>query len=319
MDNNLSSSESIMWFKPVQFLGMPTIRPSIIAGKKGAVIQFIIPELKIGDSEIAKFEKLAMICDDSVEEIQFKVVTNKQNNYPGTLVSISFHYVQPSEEEPPNNISERIGRLIAGRFISLLSFAVGERLLAIHQQVNEIEDNGSGSIILRPQTKISNEPHKIEIPESLIGKHINDNVFKVLFWLRRGLSESDHLNAYSALMVSLEILASILIPPETTIKKCPNCGTEVGKLTRSSVKKLIVQNLGYNNKQFDRLWHIRNEIIAHGNKTVTADVINDVVEFKFDAIDLVYKGLKLAIGIPVGGPPHPHPSVMATDIFLGAE
>jgi hypothetical protein len=306
-------------FKPVQFLGRAAITPSKIHGKIGALVQFIIPGLTIGKNNITRFQRLALNCSDIIEKTKFDRVTRDQDKQPATLVTIAFHYMPDSQGEPHKDTAERLGRLIAERFVSLLSFAVGERLSAIHQQVSKVNEDGTLSTHLHPQSKVPGQPRQIEVADILLEKKPSEDIFKALFWLRRGISERDHLNAYAALMVALEILSGILVPPETTIRLCSNCGAEVSKLTRSSVKSLVVETLGESDELFQRLWKVRNAIVAHGGQAVTANVLADVVELKLEAIPLVFRGLKIAMGIPQDGPPNPSPMVMITDTFLVAE
>jgi hypothetical protein len=88
-----------------------------------------------------------------VENASFDDVTRDSDKQPGTLVSIAFHYV-PDVTETRTPASELVGRLIAEKFVSLLSFGVGERLLALNQQVSEVSDDGhSARVQLHPRSK----------------------------------------------------------------------------------------------------------------------------------------------------------------------
>jgi hypothetical protein len=313
----LTRSSAVL-FKPVQFFATLPIRPSSRPGQRGAVVQFVIPGLRLG-ADRAAYVQQARACGTAVENASFDAVTRDSDKQPGTLVSIAFHYISDATETPTPS-SERVGRLIAEKFVSLLSFGIGERLVALNQQVSEVRDDGQGvRVRLHPRSKASEEPRSIEIPDALIEKAPSEECFKALFWLRRGLAERDHLDSYAALMVTLEVLASLLVPKETTTSTCGNCGAETGKLTRSSVKTLVVEKLGADPKLFWRLWKARNTIVAHGSQAVTADVLLDVVDLKFDAIKLAFSGLKLALGLPIEGPPMPSQMQMMTDAFLGAE
>ena len=82
---------------------------------------------------------------------------------------------------------------------------------------------------------------------------------------------------------------------------------------------LITSKLDGTEDKFRRLWKVRNAITAHGDDPVTADVLQDVVELKFDAVDFAFKGIKLALGLPVDGPPKPSQLFLITDAFLDAE
>lgn len=317
-----SSAESTttVLFKPVQFFGVLPVRPSDVLGKKGAVVQFVVPGLAVGRKDASAFERMAQACGPEVEKSGFGRVTGDTDKQPGTLVSIAFHYVpSSSSEEPRKDPAERIGRLLAERFVSFLSFAVGERLVALHQQVSKANRDGSFAVGLHPQSKRAGEGRKIEVPDALCDLRPSEDIFKALFWLRRGLADRDHLDAYAALMVALEILALILVPAETTTKRCPSCGADLGRLTRSSVKALVTDILGGTDDQFNRLWKLRNSIVAHGGQPVIADVLHELVEMKLDAVALAFKAMRLAFGLSPDGAPQPSHIVMATDTFFGAE
>ena len=294
------------------------IKPRTQAGKRGAVVQFVIPGFRIGKKDISSFEQLARNCGD-VDKVKFDRATGKVDKQFATLVSIAFHYVPEENEEAHKDTAGKFGRQIAERFVSLLSFGVGQRLIAVKQQVTKVLEGGRLQTRLHPQSKRSDKYTEVEVASVLVEKTPSNDVFNALFWLRRGLAEGDSLDAYSALMVCLQVLARILVSPETVRQTCPYCGAELGKRTTSSVKMLVTSKLDGTEDKFRRLWKVRNAITAHGDEPVTADVLQDVVELKFDAVDFAFKGIKLALGLPVDGPPKPSQLFLITDAFLDAE
>ena len=77
--------------KPVQFFGVLPVCPSEKLAMRGAVVQFIIPGLKISGEELNSFQKIAVACGDGVESAHFKRVHSDPDKHPATLVSIAFH------------------------------------------------------------------------------------------------------------------------------------------------------------------------------------------------------------------------------------
>lgn len=307
-------------FKPVELFAVFPVRPSEIPGKLGAVIQFVVPTLRVSADDVPALESMALACGAEVEGSAFSRPPKELGEQPGTLVSIAFHYDLPlPTEDAHGDKAERIGRLLAERFLSFISFAAGERFLGIHQQVTRFTSNGPVSANLHFVSKRTDKPRGIDFAVAVGSRRPSEEVFKALFWLRRGIADRDHLDEFAALMVSLQILATILVPAESTINRCPHCQAPLGTLSRSSVRALVVSVLGGSRARFNRLWKLRNAIVAHGNKPVTADVLHDVVEMKLDAIRLAFKAMRLALGLPPDGPPQPSPIIMITDTFFGAE
>lgn len=302
-------------FKPVQFFGSLPIRPSSSEGKVGGAVQFVIPGLKVGGEERARFQDLGFACGD-VEAVRLDRAVSEPGKHPCTFVTITFHV---KESPTSQQDADSVGRLIAERFLSLASFAIGERLTGRHQQVSVSKGGGAYSVGLHPQRKWADEPRAISLDPSLCAARPSEDTFKALFWLRRGLSDRDPLDAFAALVVSLEILSSVLLDPESLVSRCPQCQAETGKRTTASVKRLVVEVLGGTPELFKRLWDARNAVVAHGSRSVTADVLLEVVELRFDAIQLVFKALATALNLSPKTAPRPSPIVMVADPFLSAE
>jgi len=302
--------------KPVQFFGVLPVCPSEKLAMRGAVVQFIIPGLKISGEELNSFQKIAVACGDGVESAHFKRVHSDPDKHPATLVSIAFHVSDGAESEESAHTT---GRLIAERFLSLVSYSIGERVVGLHQQVSVAKDGGAYTVRLHPQRKWADNARRIGLPKALAEVRPDSGTFKALFWLRRGLSDHDPLDAFAALMVAMEILASVLVPAEDIVSRCPKCGEEIGKRTTNSLRRLLTDTLRASDNLFDRLWSTRNAVVAHGGRAVTAEVLQQVVELRLEAIQLVFQALGLALQLPPDAVPRPAQIVMFTDPFLNAE
>ena len=94
-----------------------------------------------------------------------------------------------------------------------------------------------------------------------------------------------------------------------------NCGLRKPSIT-SLVRELIVSRLGASKKLFDKLWEMRNAVIAHGNLPVTPEIFLNLTELKMEAAKLAFQGIKLIIGIPFDSPQSPGQHFFKTDAFM---
>src|SRR5437867_2494730 len=122
IDQSSSIRQNAVLFRPVQFFGVVPVMPTPKPGLRGAIVQFVIPGLHIAGRDRSEFEKFALSCDEAVERASFDSVTADRNKQPGTLASLAFHCVPDSDEEAHRPAADRIGRLIAEKFVGLLSF-----------------------------------------------------------------------------------------------------------------------------------------------------------------------------------------------------
>ena len=315
MENNDRNS---YFFKPVQLIGKPYIFPPLVNGKIPVSVQFFIPNLSIGSKEKSSITKLAENCKIDVWGTDFQRASNERTKEPATLVTLAFYIDGVVEEDKLPNKIMSVSRLLVERFLGLLSFLFGIKLTSIHMQYTTINKDGSYNTILPVSHPTSRPSIKLKLPE-VTDLLPSEKIFSALFWLRRGLAERDPIENYSALMVCLQIIANYLIPDKKIIKKCPSCGVEIDTQPLSitqKVKLLLVTNLGASNKLYKKIWKARNGIIAHGNKPVKAEVFLELVELKFEAINLAYKGIKLALGIPFDSFPYINQSYFVTDAFM---
>jgi hypothetical protein len=302
--------------KPVQFFGRMPELPSKREGFLGAAVQFVIPGLTVSGQDLEVFRGFALGCGESVESTWLERVQGEASKEPGTFVSITFHQPVAADAQ---DAADTAGRLIAERFLSVASYLVGLRLVAHHLQVSTENADGTFTARQHPNKQWTEPSRKVDLPAPMALLRPSPDVFKVLFWLRRGLSGRDPLDAFAALLVALEILASLLVPEDDVVSRCKHCGEELGRRTTHSLKHLVTDVLGASPELFHALWSTRNAVVAHGGRAVTADVLREVVRLRLEAIRLVFRSVALALGLPAGIEPEPAPIVFFEDPFLHAQ
>jgi len=284
-------------FKPVQHLGPPKIFPPPENGKLSIAVRFVIPGLTSKKKE--ELARLAHRCGIDLWGVDFENVTNKTQQ-SGILVTFCLYIPLPDEED--SFVVEATARLLVERYLGLLSFCTGLKLSKVALQLLTSKNGEIFHTILPMGSRAPSPPRRHQIPaEILTGKEISEAVYSALFWLRRGLAERDPIETFSALMVSLQIMASELGP----LHKVTPC-----------VRCLVTEVLKEEKILFDDLWNMRNAVVAHGNKTVTAEVLVKLTELKFEAGRLVYKALNLALDIPEDRLVKPDAAFYITDTFM---
>jgi len=306
------------FFKPVQFLGEPKVFPPPAEGKLPLSVQFIIPELKLGNRHKKFITQLARKCSTELWGVDTQRVQNRRTKKDATLVTFAFYLpFGTTEEEYPNDILFA-SYLLVLRFVGLLSFYVGLKLSVVHIQPT-IRKNGHYSQILPAAKRGDTPPIKVELPGDIESITPSDNVFSALFWLRRGLSERDPIETFSALMVCLQIMARRIVIAQPVPHYCPSCGTQL-EVAEPSItwimRELIVTRLGASSDLFNRLWKLRSAVVAHGNLPVTPEVLRELTELKYEAAILAYQSIKLSLGMPLDSPPSPQQLFFVTDAFM---
>lgn len=306
-------------FKLAQFLGAPKIFPPPARGKIPASVKFIIPKLKLGKRDKENVTQLAHKCGIEVYGADTDLVQNERTKEYATLVTFAFYVLSTANEDENREAVILTSRLLVERFLGLLSFFVGSKLSAVNIQSTTIGNEGQYSSILPAVERSSTRPVKVEFPADLKSIVPSENVWSALAWLRRGLSERDPVENFSALMVCLQIMARHIVIQQPVERHCPSCGakleTQEPSIT-SLMRNLTVSKLGASPELFKRLWNARNAIVAHGNLPLTPDVFRKLTELKFDAAKLAFQSIKLGLGIPLDSPPSPNKAFFVTDTFM---
>jgi len=314
-----NSQDNLYLFKPAQFLGAPKIFPPMAQDKIPATVKFIIPALKLGKHDKKNISQLAYKCGIEIYGIDTEVAQNKRTKDPATLVTLAFYIPSSTSEEKHREAVTLTSRLLVERFLGLFSFFVGSKLSASHTQATTISKEGQYNTRLSVIERGSTPPIKVEFPHNLESIAPSENIWAALVWLRRGLSERDPVETFSALMVCLQIMARHLVEKQPIIECCPSCGakleTREPSIT-SLMRELLVSRLGTSTELFDRLWKTRNAIVAHGNRPLTPEVFLELAELKFNAANLAFQSIKLGLGIPLDSPPSPSQAFFVTDAFM---
>jgi len=313
-----TSRDSSYLFRPVQLLGEPRIFPPPAEGKLPISVQFIIPELKLGKDDEKFVTQLARTASTDLWTVDTQRVQNKRTKKDATLVTLAFYIPSSAvQEEYPKSL-RFASLLLFLRFLGLLSFFVGSKLSGVDLQFTTLE-NGRYSQFLFTAGRGDIPPMKVKLPNELEGVTPSDNVFSALFWLRRGLAERDPIETFSALMVCLQIMARDTVVSQPVVRRCPHCGAQLEEEERSITsltRELITSKLGASPELFERLWKARNAVVAHGNLSVTPQVLLELTELKFDAAVLAFQSIKLGLGIPLDLPPSPSQAFFVTDAFM---
>ena len=313
------SKDSRYLFQPAQDLRHPSIFPPAAQGKIPASVQFVIPGLKLGKSGKKAVTQLVHKCGVEVYGINADLAQNDRTKEPATLVTIAF-YIPPAASEDENRKAVALtSRLLVERFLGLFSFFIGSKLSAAHTQATTISKEGHYQKRFSVIERSSTPPVRVEFPPDLERIAPSENIWSALVWLRRGLAEGNPIDTFSALMVSLQIMARYLVKQQPVERHCPSCGAKLetqGPSISSQMNELIVLKLGATPELYERLWKARNAVVAHGNRPLTPEAFIELTELKFDAAILAFQSIKLGLGIPKDSPPSPNQAFFVTDAFM---
>ncbi len=314
-------SQGAFLFKPAQFLGSPSVFPTEVQGKVSVAVQFIIPELSLGENDREPFDNLTRKCGFDVWGFDTRIVTNKVTKKKATLITIAFYLSSPpiGGEHPMEILISYKSRLLIERFLGLLAFFMGIRVSAVHPQTTIWRNNQYEQILSMAHR--SDTPYSIALalPPKLDSINLADSIFSALFWLRRGLAERDPIETFSAFMVCLQIIARNVVLLELPVRQCPSCGAELSDKEpsiTSVVRELIVSRLGTPIELFNKLWKTRNAVTAHGNVPVTPELLIELTELKFEAAKLAFQGIKIMLGISLDSPQSPSKAFFMTDALM---
>jgi len=310
----------VFLFKPSQFLGEPKAFPPRVHGKLPVVVQFIIPQLKIGNKDKPTILEYAHLSITDFWQLNIETVKNKTTNEQAIYITLAFYISRyPSEDDSSSSKVISTSLFYVEKFLSLLSFFMGTKLSAEHIQYNIKNEDGSFKKILPVIRRTAVPKIKDELRNYKIVEPPNEEVFNALLWLRRGLAEHDPIITFSSLMVSLEIMARLKSSIGATLLYCEKCGQICGHYeyhVTASMKDFLVDILGCTIEKFNELWAARNSIVAHGRKTLSPEEYVKLTELKFEAANFAYKGMKLCLGIDINSPLSPSPMFYVTDALM---
>ncbi len=293
-------------FRPRQFLGKPAVVAPQKTGFASAAVQFIIPGLSVGKENREAILYMLKHLGLEIHGADLQRVENKTNKRVALLVAVSFYVQSSSKQETVDAFIDDYAITIVERFLGMLTFYSGIRHTAVHTQVTIAKTDGSFSNRLEPAGRSGEQKITLSLPkEPFADKIPTDTIFIALFWLRRGLAERDPLDTYAAFMVCLQAIAREVVGTKPSLT--------------SMVRELVVDTLGASPELFEKIWKVRNTVVAHGNRPVDAGTFLLLTELKMDAAKLCYKGIKLAMNLPLDGPPHIDQSFFVTSHLMYVE
>lgn len=302
----------------------PFTFPPAAKGKIQAAVRFTVPGFEPGENDQKNISRLARKC--GAEIYDFTAVSFKSDSprESGTLFTFAFYVNQRRDDDENKKLVRSVSRRLVTCFLGLLSFCVGIKLTAVNiryitnsrrkKRYSKLMPVDSRDSMPKLSLRLSPEINKAIKP--------NDNVFSALFWLRRGLAERDVIKNFSALMISLQIMARRLDQKQPGRQSYPSRGASteppVPDLT-SLMRELVVSKLGASPGLFERLWEARNAAVAHGNRAFTPEIFIELTELKFDAAVLAFRSIRLGFATPKDAPPSPDRSFSLTDALTYAD
>lgn len=276
-------------FRPAQFLGTPSVIAPAVTGKISVTLQFIIPDLHVSEANKEDYKKLIKNFHTDIWSSDTANLKSKAGA-PATLVTVAYYIDEVGDDTERHQIIENTSRLLIERILGIVSFCAGIKLRGVNI-INTIVKGSSLEAILHAESRTQSPKIRFSIPQDLIDKIIpSDRIFTALFWLRRGLAESDPIDTYNAFMVCLQILARNWWETKNPGRQLPG--------PTSLFKEYITAELGADTDLVEKSWKKRNAIAAHGNKlNIDSDDLIGLTELKFEAANWAYKGINLAFGI----------------------
>ncbi|MGD9116732.1 MAG: hypothetical protein PVJ61_06100 [Dehalococcoidia bacterium] len=306
--------------QPVPNSAHPCVLPPPARGKISAALQFVIPEIELEKTEKKNLAKLVPKCGAEIHDFTLTPFSNGGTEASGTFFTFAFYVKQSFNDNKNKKLVRSLSRRLVTCFLGLLSFYVGTKLTAVNIRYTTNDNRKKRYSKLMPVDSRDSMPKlSLRLP-SEINKAIkpNDNVFSALFWLRRGLAERDVIKNFSALMISLQIMARRLDQKQPGRQSYPSrgAGTEppVPDLT-SLMRELVVSKLGASPGLFERLWKARHAAVAHGDRPPTPEAFIELNELKFEAAVLAFQSIRLGLGIPKDSPPSTGQAPALTDAF----
>jgi hypothetical protein len=300
-------------FRPARFLGQPSVLAPSMPGKISVSLQFMVPDLQIAKIEIERYKNLITRCVDEVWGSDILNVENRESKARATLVTIAFYIEYLQGDHELHQAIENKSRILIERFLGVVSYCAGIKIKA----VNIITTRRDGSNLVATLNAIDKAQFpKVDfsLPDELSGDEtLSDEIFTALFWLRRGLAESDPIDTFNALMVCLQILARNW----WELHKI-----EIDMLPTPTIlfRDYLIKEIGVAPSQVKSAWKKRNGIAAHGNKlNIDANDFVGLTELKFEAIGWVYKGINLALGFDPKNAPRPSQNLFMTPALMNLD
>lgn len=228
---------------------------------------------------------------------------NDKNEQTGKFTIIITFEIDVKEDNQTKNLMAEIadtGRDIFNTYIDMLAFLSVHTIHIVKQPVLRYNYPGtnkykiiefpSQQAIVRPPIPLKNT--------SIFKKELEQKHRLILKWLRRALQEKDIINSILSSFIPLEILANQFPCNKKLYVKCDKCGyiKKSRPGMRIQIENLLINELGYSNEQFKKIWELRNDIF-HGNLVITSEKNRDLNLIRQDLILAIINGMNKLLGI----------------------
>ena len=230
-----------------------------------------------------------------------------------SLYQLLLHIDYLEDEGQRQRVINNKTHIFIERFLGVISYCAGIKLRAVNK-VTMIIIGPNFKATIHPVSKSESPKIKFSIPTELVnGTVLSDEIYAALFWLRRGLAESDPINVFNPLMICLQILA------RNWFKK-KNPQSQIPSIT-SLFKDYTITECGADPSIVDEVWKKkRNAIVAHGNKLIIdADDFIRLTELKFEVAVWAYRGINRALGLDLEKAPRPSQNFFVTDTIMNLD
>jgi hypothetical protein len=301
-------------FNPVKLLEPPCVTAPLKLGKISIALQFVVPGLRISEKEKENYKNLIKNSLEEVWDSEVKPYSTKEIGLPlsGTLITVAFYIKYLDDDIKRHQVIQNRSRILIERFLGVVSYCAGAKVSA-KNIITTITWGSSNAATLRPSNKIEH-PRKFSMPREIYDKKISDEIYTAMFWLRRGLADSDPIDNFNAFTICLQILARDWWNKKNSQSRAPM--PTPTKLLRD----YVITELSGNPDTYEKVWKKRNAITAHGNKlNIDADDFTDLTELKFEAAIWAYQGVNLALGLGLGEAQRPRPNFFVTDALMNLD
>jgi hypothetical protein len=218
-------------------------------------------------------------------------------------------------DETEMDESTVIARELLDRVVDALAVSAGQEVRVFHWTERYSTPKGQ-TVRLRPIGFVEQQAVPFDVIP-LISAQLTERHYRALRHLRHGLAHTSPERRFSSLMLAIMILARTFSSPLARTRHCPSCHAVLGGQQPGERERLLnLANVldGWDAREIDRLWDLRNTVMGHGGRNLTADVAMELLEAGFSAARLAYDCLNACLpGLALQGPA---PSWFVTDLYM---
>jgi hypothetical protein len=179
--------------------------------------------------------------------------------------------------------------------VDILSISAGQEVRILHWSHRVRHAKGT-TLTLRP---ISMTSPVLEFdPYTLLSASLNERQKRALRHLRHGLATVSPERRFMSLLLAVMILSREFEFDVQRVTSCKNCGHVVearGPGERDRLLNLANVLPGWTVERIMAFWKLRNDIMGHGNKPLSAKAAGVLLEASFDVATLAYDALNACL------------------------